>query len=87
MFSRGKVRASNCKFQFGEEEIKIVNEYKYLSILFSNNGRFRKGQLEQTTRTTYALIGTSSKYDFPVDKQIQMYNSMMVPAMTYAWEI
>ncbi len=46
IFSRGKVRGSNYSFQFGEKEIGIVSEYKYLGVLFAYNGRFRKGQLE-----------------------------------------
>ena len=35
LFSRNKVRASNCMFQFGKEKIEIVSEYKYRGILFS----------------------------------------------------
>ncbi len=38
-FSRGRVETSNYNFKFGEEEIEVVREYKYLGILFSYNGR------------------------------------------------
>ena len=35
----------------------------------------------------YSIIGTSRKFDLPVDIQIEMFTSMVVPIMTYASEI
>ena len=90
IFGRGRVATSNYNFQFGEERIEVVREYKYLGILFICNGRFREGQLElkdQATRAMYPVIGTSRKHDLPVDIQLQMYSSMVVPVATYACEI
>ena len=90
VFSRGKVQTSNYNFLFGGQEVEVVSEYKYLGILFNYNGKFRKGELElkeQATRALYTILGTCRKYDLPVDIQIQMYNSMVVPVMTYACEI
>lgn len=35
----------------------------------------------------YSLVGTCRKLDLPVDIQIDMYNSMVVPVVIYASEI
>ncbi len=59
-------------------------------VLFNNNGRFRKGELalkEQATKALYPIIGTSRKYDLPVDIQIELFNMMVVPVLTYGYEI
>ena len=90
IFSRGRVATSNYDFKFGDEEIEVLGEYKYLGIISNYNGRFRKGQLElkdHATKAMYPLIGTSRKYDLPIDIQLDMYNSMVVTVATYACEI
>ncbi len=90
VFSRGKVQTDKYKFKLGEDDIEVVGHYKYLGITFNYNGRFRKGEMElkeQAQRAMYSIIGTSRKYDLPVDIQLEMFNSMILPIMTYASEI
>lgn len=68
MFSRGRVHRDNYDFEFGNENIEVVEDYKYLGILFNYNGRFRKGELdlhEHRTRALYSIIGKYRKFDFP----------------------
>ncbi len=83
----------NCgtyDFVFREENIETVSEYKYLGILFNYNGRFRIGQLElkkRATRAMYSLIGKCRKHDLPVDLQLELFNTTVLPIMTYACEI
>ncbi len=90
IFSRGQVQTSNFNFNLGGEKIDVVNDYEYLGILFNYNGRFRKGELElvgKATRALYSLIGTSRKLDLPVDIQLELFNTMVVPVLTYGCEI
>lgn len=50
--------------------VETIGEYKYLGVLFSNNGKFSKEQQEATqsaTRGMYCLIGKCRKSDLPVD--------------------
>lgn len=56
------MQASSYNFQPGAEGIEMVSEYKFLGVLFSYNGRFRKEELElkeQTTRALYPITGIS----------------------------
>lgn len=90
VFSRGKIQADKYNFTFDRDSIEVVSHYKYLGITFNYNGRFRKGELElkeQAQRAMYSIIGTCRKFDLPVDIQIEMFNSMVLPVMTYASEI
>ena len=90
VFSRGQVQTSRYNFQLAGEAIEVVNDYKYLGVLFNYNGKFRKGELAlqaQATRALYSIVGKSRKYDLPVDIQIELFNTMVVPILTYGCEI
>ncbi len=43
--------------------------------------------MRKANRTLYSLIGTSRKLDLPVDIQIELFNTMVVPVLTYGYEI
>lgn len=90
IFSRGKVDLSKYNFRFGCEKIEVVEEYKYLGLTFNYNGRFRKGELElkeQATRAMYSLVGKCRKFYLPVDMQMELFNTMVLPVLTYESEI
>lgn len=90
IFSRGKVDLSKYEFQFGCEKTEVVEDYKYLGLTFNYNGRFRKGELElkeQATRAMYSLVGKCRKFDLPVDMQIELFNTMVQPVLSYGSEI
>ena len=90
VFSRGRINYDTYDFMFREENLETISEYKYLGITFNYNGRFRNGQIELTkkaTRAMYSLIGKCRKYDLPIDLQLELFNTMVMPIMTYACEI
>ncbi len=65
---------------------KIVSYFRYLDILFSYDERFRNGVLELVgvaTKTLYSLIGTARRYELPDDIQIELFNALVVPVLTY----
>ena len=67
-----------------------MEEFKYFGIILNYNGRFHKGQLalkEQATITMYSVIGKIRKFDLPTDRQIELFNTMVIPVLTYASEI
>ncbi len=43
--------------------------------------------MRKTTRALYSLNGISRKLDLPVDIQIELFNTMVVPVLTYGCEI
>ncbi len=54
-----------------------------LSFFFT---RFRKGEMElkeQATRVMYSVIGKARKFDLPVDIQMELFNAMVLPVLTY----
>ena len=58
VFSKGRL-SKNLKFYIEDYEIEIVNEYKYLGIIFSKSGSFlktRKYVYGKVTKAKYGLL-------------------------------
>ena len=90
VFGRGRTNSSAYDFEFGGESIEVVDNYKYLGLLFNYNGRFRVGELElkeRASRAMYSLIGKCRKFDLPIDIQIELFNATVLPILMYASEI
>lgn len=52
-----------------KENTEVVEDYKYVGVLFKYNGSLRKGRLElkeQATGTMYVVIRKARKFDFPL---------------------
>lgn len=90
VFNSSKNNINNYSFQYNNEQVEVISEYKYLGITMNYNGRFRNCQLqliEQAKRAMYSVIGTSRKYDLPVDIQLEMFNNMVSPVLLYGSEV
>ena len=90
VFNSSKNNLHNYNFQYNNEKVEVINEYKYLGITFNYNGRFRNCQLqllEQARRAMYSIIGTSRKFDLPVDMQLEMFHCMVSPILLYGSEV
>ena len=89
ILGRGK---NTCREEFymHNEKIERVEEYKYLGLWFNHRGDFKKAQaelLKQASRAMYSLVSKSRKLDLPVDLQIELFHSLVVPIVTYGSEI
>ena len=88
VFSKG--RQPNYDFEYKNETLEIVNEYKYLGILFSKSGSFfkcKKHIANQATKAMYSLIKNSNRLNLPIDLQIDLFNKTIIPILLYGSEI
>lgn len=56
------------------EDIEVVDSYKYLGSLFNFRGDLKKAKSElinQSSRAMYILVSKGRKHDLPVDIRIQ----------------
>ena len=89
IFSRGKIRIIP-KFSFNNKDVEVVFEYKYLGIVFNYNGKFNKAKkllVDQGKRAMYALISKSRKLNLPIDIQIHLFDTLVMPILLYGCEI
>ena len=90
VFTKRKDYLNNYNFQFKGEKIEIVNEYKYLGVTLNYNGGFKICQeylCQQGRRAMYSLIAKCRKFSLPVDLQLELFDAMVLPVLTYGCEI
>ena len=78
------------EFYMHNEKIEQVEEYKYLWLWSNHRGDLKKAQaeiLKQASRAMYSLVSKSRKLDLPVDLQIELFHSLVVPIVIYGSEI
>ena len=72
IFSRGKIRKMP-KFNFNEETVDVVWDYKYLGVKFNHNNKFKKAQQLQfllSNRAMFSLLRKCRQLNLPLDKQL-----------------
>ncbi len=90
IFSKDRCQPENYNFQFKGEKIDVVENYKYLGVTMSYNGSFKLCQEElcqQGKRAMYSLIAKCRKFDLPIDLQLELFDAMVLPIITYGCEI
>ena len=64
--------------------IEIVNNYKYLGVLLSNNGSFlnaRKSIHYKANKAMHLLYMRINNLDLPIDLQLKLFDSTILPIM------
>ena len=72
IFPRGKIRKMP-KFNFNEETVDVVWDYKYLGVQFNYNNKFKKAQQLQFSLANRAIFSLSKKcrqLNLPLDIQL-----------------
>ena len=75
----------NFIFQYKGKDLEIVQEFKYLGVIFNYNGSFiknRKHVYEQ-----YSLLRRSRQLDPPLDIQLELFDTLIMPILTYGCEV
>ena len=74
----------------GENELEIVDDYKYLGFSLKYNGNLSTGICEiknQASRAMYSLINKAKKLNLAIDIQLQLFDSLVLPIALYGCEV
>ena len=77
-------------FTMEETIIEIVKSYKYLGVLMSSNGSFvnaRKAIHERANKAMHLLYKRIFNLNLPLDLQLKLFDSTILPIITYGCEI
>jgi hypothetical protein len=80
-------------FKFGEEDIQITNEYKYLGIVFSNDkDMFKKNHINQVNKSNNAVYALNSYVrntvgQLQLNLAFKMFDVQIIPIMEYGSEV
>ena len=86
----GTKATGSTKFMMDGNEIEIVTKYRYLGVEMSNNGSFlnaRKGVCEKANKAMHLLYKRINNLNLPIDLQLKLFDSTILPIMTYGCEI
>ena len=89
IFSRGKIRKMP-KFNFNEETVDVVWDYKYLGVKFNYNNKFKKAQQLQfllANRAMFSLLRKCRQLNLPLDIQLELFEKCVHLILLYGCEI
>ena len=89
IFSRGKIRKMP-KFNFNEETVDVVWDYKYLGVKFNYNNKFKKAQQLQfllANRAMFSLLRKCRQLNLPLDIQLELFEKCVHPILLYGCKI
>ena len=89
IFSLGRIKAP-IKFMFEGKEVKVVDDYTYLGVIFNFNGCFKKAIENQKTvalRAMQALLTKIRILMLDVDTSIELFHRCVMPILLYGSEV
>jgi len=89
IFSKRKPR-NMPKFTFNNDALEIVDDFKYLGVVFKSNSHFNMCKLnlkEQSTKAMFALLSKGRTLQLPVDIMLEMFEKTVLPIMLYGCEV
>ena len=88
-FSKARYRG-NFNFKLNGENISIVDSFKYLGVFFNYNGsyvRHKTHLVGQSRKAMFALLKKSKELDLPIDLQLELFDSLILPILLYGCEV
>ena len=77
-------------FLFDNTKLEVCEDISYLGITFNYNGSFikAKNKLEQQAqKALYSAYWKERYFCIPVDLQLRLFNSIVLPILTYSCEV
>ena len=86
----GNFQSNNEIFTLNGSVVEIVKEFKYLGILFTQNGRFvqnTKKLADIACKSMHLLRRRIVNLNLPIDCQLKLFDQTVVPILLYGCEI
>ena len=85
-----RLDTDNFNFKLNGENISIVDSFKYLGVFFNYNGSFVRHKTHlvgQSRKAMFALLKKSKELYLPIDLQIELFDSLILPILLYGCEV
>ena len=89
IFSRRKY-SGNVNFTLNNKVLDILDDFKYLGATFSRTGTFKKcrdDRYKKAQRAIFSLLKNIRLKQLPIDVQLQLFDSVVLPVLLYGCEI
>ena len=87
-----KANIPNYEFNYKDDILEVISEFKYLGILFSkkknNNFSKQKKQIaDQGTKAVYSLLKNVRNMQLPIDIPVELFNKLVNPILFNGCEV
>ena len=75
---------------YNGHELDVDDSFVYLGTMFCYNGRFIKNNqrlYDQARKAMFAVMSKSRKLPLPVNIQLQLFDSMVIPILLFGSEV
>lgn len=89
IFSKRKLR-QNQTFTLNGTVLEVVENFKYLGLIFQRNGTFkehRKYICNQARKAMYGVLRRGRELSLPIDVMLKLFHTMVEPILLYASEV
>ena len=89
IFSRGRI-TKHPKFLYNKGEVKVVDQYTYLGVIFNYNGSYKKAianQKEVALKAMHGLLAKIRLLGLDVDTACELFQRCVMPILLYGSEI
>lgn len=89
IFAKRKPR-TQFEFRYQGLLLEIVDEFKYLGVVFQSNGNFSKHKLyakNQAQKAMFDVLRNSRNSSLPIDVQLHLFDTVVDPILTYGCEV
>ncbi len=90
IFSRSRLDTNDMSFKYDGEKLNIVTDFQYLGIIFSCKGNCNAAKahiVQQARKAMFIVIRKARKLNLPIDIQLELFDSMVMPILLYGTEI
>ncbi|XP_070179034.1 uncharacterized protein [Littorina saxatilis] len=86
----GKKANYQFPFKFQNQKLDHVSSFKYLGLTFNFNGNFKVGiklLKDQARKAMMSLLRKSRQLDLPIKTQLELFQTLVTPILTYSCEV
>ncbi len=89
VFNKRRPKPEDNVFVYNGEILKVVDQIKYLGVIFKFNNNFdvcKKSLCEQGQKAMFSLLGKSSKFNLDIPTQLELFEKVIQPICLYGCE-
>ena len=78
------------KFLYNGQKLSVDDSFVYLGTTFSYNGLFTSNNqqlFDKARKTMFSILRKSRKLQLPIDIQLQMFDTLVLPILLYGSEV
>lgn len=90
VFGSNRRGTRNMNFSINNEILEITDEYKYLGVVFSQSGKYKKARdhlISQSRKAMHLLYKRIFNLNLPIDLQLKLFDNTILPILTFSCEV